>query len=249
MLNLLRPAKFLVKWILSPEAIARIALRKSRWDLCRARGFKYWRMSRYKEISGFMMDAEAVELFQIVREIEIERPVLVEIGSWVGKSTVIIGSALGKKRQARLFCIDPFDGTGGTDRDAARYRQEMAGMHNSLLATFKANITNAGLSARVSPVPGFSNEVVKTWSEPIDFLFIDANHDHDAVRRDFLDWSPFVKPGGVIALHDVWLAPPPEGGTFWAGPGDIVRELVLPDPQWKRVSYVHSLFTIRKAVQ
>ena len=34
----------------------------------------------------------------------------------------------------------------------------------------------------------------------IDFLFIDGNHEYDAVRQDFLDWAPKVKRGGIIAL-------------------------------------------------
>jgi predicted O-methyltransferase YrrM len=37
----------------------------------------------------------------------------------------------------------------------------------------------------------------------IDFLFIDGDHLYDGVKRDFDLYSPFVKPGGIIALHDI----------------------------------------------
>lgn len=38
-----------------------------------------------------------------------------------------------------------------------------------------------------------------------DFLFIDGDHTEVGVRSDFRRYSPLVRPGGIIALHDVWL--------------------------------------------
>ena len=37
----------------------------------------------------------------------------------------------------------------------------------------------------------------------VDFLFIDGSHIASAVRSDFAIYSPFVKNGGIIALHDI----------------------------------------------
>ena len=39
--------------------------------------------------------------------------------------------------------------------------------------------------------------------EPADFLFIDGDHTQPGVRADFLDYRDFVRPGGLIAFHDV----------------------------------------------
>ncbi len=39
--------------------------------------------------------------------------------------------------------------------------------------------------------------------EPVDFLFIDGDHTYDGVRRDFDNYSRLVRPGGMIALHDI----------------------------------------------
>jgi len=39
--------------------------------------------------------------------------------------------------------------------------------------------------------------------EPLDFLFIDADHRYESVKRDFEMYSPLVAPGGLIALHDI----------------------------------------------
>lgn len=37
-----------------------------------------------------------------------------------------------------------------------------------------------------------------------DLLFIDADHRLDDVRMDFDDYSPLVRPGGIIAFHDAY---------------------------------------------
>ena len=37
----------------------------------------------------------------------------------------------------------------------------------------------------------------------IDFLFIDADHSYEGVKRDFLLYSPFVRESGIIVLHDI----------------------------------------------
>jgi len=38
---------------------------------------------------------------------------------------------------------------------------------------------------------------------PIDVLFIDGDHSYEGVRADFDLYSPLVRPGGVIGLHDI----------------------------------------------
>lgn len=37
----------------------------------------------------------------------------------------------------------------------------------------------------------------------LDFLFIDGDHTYEGVKQDFEMYSPFVKSGGIIALHDI----------------------------------------------
>jgi cephalosporin hydroxylase len=39
--------------------------------------------------------------------------------------------------------------------------------------------------------------------EKIDFLFIDGDHSYEGVKNDFAMYAPFVKPGGLIAFHDI----------------------------------------------
>ena len=39
--------------------------------------------------------------------------------------------------------------------------------------------------------------------EKVDFLFIDGDHTYEGVSRDFHNYKQLVKPGGIIAFHDI----------------------------------------------
>ncbi len=60
--------------------------------------------------------------------------------------------------------------------------------------------------------PGFDTHDIdaRIWAErpgPYDFLFIDAGHKLDDVRRDHEDYSALVRHGGIIAFHDALKRP------------------------------------------
>ena len=38
---------------------------------------------------------------------------------------------------------------------------------------------------------------------PVEFLMLDGDHTYEGVRADFELYAPLVRPGGVIAFHDV----------------------------------------------
>jgi hypothetical protein len=39
--------------------------------------------------------------------------------------------------------------------------------------------------------------------ELLDFLFIDGDHSYKGVKADYFDYKAFVRPGGLIAFHDI----------------------------------------------
>ena len=50
-----------------------------------------------------------------------------------------------------------------------------------------------------------SEEFAARWTDPIDLLFIDADHKKESVLADFDNLSPFVPEGtGLILLHDTY---------------------------------------------
>lgn len=45
--------------------------------------------------------------------------------------------------------------------------------------------------------------VREEFPDGFDFVFIDGDHRYGAVRLDAKNWYPLVRPGGVIAFHDI----------------------------------------------
>ncbi len=181
-----------------------------------------WRWLRIaRRISGWLTDREGNALFELARHRVPEKDaVAVELGSWQGKSSVLLAAGLSGKHNPRLFCVDPF----GKDENA-RYQAEfydplLANKSRNLEEIFQANIRRCGFAHIAEPVRGYSFDVVSTWREPIDLLFIDASHEYEAVHRDLLQWAPFVKVGGVVALHDV--------SPVWPGPSRVMAEDLQP---------------------
>jgi predicted O-methyltransferase YrrM len=37
----------------------------------------------------------------------------------------------------------------------------------------------------------------------LDLLFIDGDHTYEGVKKDFESYSPLVRPGGIVAFHDI----------------------------------------------
>jgi len=43
----------------------------------------------------------------------------------------------------------------------------------------------------------------KRFPSGVDLLFLDGDHSYDGVKSDFLNYSPLVRDGGLIAFHDI----------------------------------------------
>lgn len=41
----------------------------------------------------------------------------------------------------------------------------------------------------------------------VDFAFIDGDHTYEGVKQDFQNYGPLVRPGGLIAFHDILFRP------------------------------------------
>lgn len=47
------------------------------------------------------------------------------------------------------------------------------------------------------------NVVDELGNDKLDFLFIDGGHEYSTVKADYENYSPLVRKGGIIALHDI----------------------------------------------
>ncbi|MDH4027993.1 MAG: class I SAM-dependent methyltransferase [Nitrospirota bacterium] len=157
---------------------------------------------RIDPIPGYLSKIEAFFLYMTAKNLrsdtrQVDQPKadsVVEIGSYKGRSTTAIGLGLKENTNARfsLVCVDPF-----FDESFEK------GLKNE----FIKNISASGLNDMVTLVSDYSSEAVKKWpfNKGIAMLWIDGNHEYEYVRNDFLLWSRFLVPGGVVAFHDWYL--------------------------------------------
>ncbi len=152
----------------------------------------------------------------------------VEIGCMDGYSTwhILEFSRL------HLTSIDPFIG------------DSMAPQLIGDVNRFRFNIEP--LKDRSRLIQDYSWNVVTSWAEMLDFLFIDGDHEYMAVMRDFEQWTRFLKVGGILAMHDSRMFRP-GGANFHPGPSMVARDLVYGKPdKWEILGEAFSLTVARK---
>lgn len=142
-------------------------------------------------INGFLSAAESQLLFDLAVQVPLHG-IIVEIGSFQGKSTVCLGQGA-KQSGAHVYAIDPH--IDFQESETTHYGMEN---HVELLK----NLVQFDVADVVRLIGLPSGEAVCSWSWPIDVLWIDGSHDYHDVCADLNWWQPFVSVQGRIALHD-----------------------------------------------
>jgi predicted O-methyltransferase YrrM len=129
----------------------------------------------------------------------------VEIGSYCGKSTVILGTAC-QQAGGVLLAIDHHRGSEenqpGEDYFDADLDDGEGGM--SSLLQFRATMRRAGLEDTVIPALSPSQVVQQLPLAAPAFVFIDGGHSMPAALADYRNWGTRVMRGGILAIHDVF---------------------------------------------
>jgi predicted O-methyltransferase YrrM len=144
-------------------------------------------------VEGWLTDAQAARL--AAAGARAAGGTVVEIGSFRGKSTIVLARAAGS-----VVAIDPH---AGSDRgpqeiaaDAARGDED----HSA----FVANVAAAGVADRVRHVRAMSAEALGAVDGPLAMLYVDGAHRFAAARDDILRWGARVAPGGTMLVHDAF---------------------------------------------
>ncbi len=154
---------------------------------------------------------------------------IVEIGSWMGKSTICLAGGSESKKRERVFAIDPHKG---------QYtRNNGIGKKSPTFKKFLSNIQVTGLLSYIKPLVTTSKNAAKNWKKPIRLLFIDGLHDYKNTVQDFTLWSPFVSTNGIIAFHDAFCG--------HIGPERVILENVLQS-EWRDIGVVGSIIFVQK---
>ncbi|SCA63523.1 Uncharacterized protein SCG7109_AR_00020 [Chlamydiales bacterium SCGC AG-110-M15] len=176
-----------------------------------------------KNVEGFFSEEEG-ELVYYLASCCPKNGVVVEIGSWKGRSTCWIGRAAQKHSKLKIYAIDPHTGSPEHQQDGPVYTFDQ----------FQNNIKNMGVDQMVQPIKKFSYDAIPDVNEEIDFLFIDGAHEYEAVKKDFELWSPKVKDGGVIAFHD-------SVGKGWPGVHQLMKEVVFSSKHFADVGFIGTI--------
>lgn len=91
--------------------------------------------------------------------------------------------------ELKLSCIDPW--ASGSNLGKARQERIYAQALDNL-APYNITILKQ-----------FSLDAVKSFSDnSLDFVYIDGDHSFNAAVQDIIHWTPKVKKGGIVAVHD-----------------------------------------------
>lgn len=172
--------------------------------------------------------------------------VIVELGSYTGKSTCCLARGSAEGNKVPVFAVDLW--TAGTSRKGLNFRvrkpDEKGGSSKfhwpEVREVFDRRMKWLDTASVVQPTMGASVDVAADFDQPIGLLFIDAEHSYDACHADFDAWARWVVPGGVVALHD--YAGKPEGT---GGVKQYVDEMLRTDTRWSIVQTVGSMVVLQ----
>ena len=128
---------------------------------------------------------------KILELVEQHRPnVCVELGTWLGASAIPVAMSIARWRGV-LTCVDTWSEDIYQAGTPAPW----------LLVSCARNLVAAGVT-NVRLMPTTTRDAAASWTQPIDYLYIDADHHYEAVRADLEAWIPHVKPGGLVLGDD-----------------------------------------------
>jgi len=150
---------------------------------------------------------------------------LVEVGSWEGRSTILIALAFPGEP------VHVIDHWKGDLRNPKSPVAELAAQRD-VFFDFAQNTKQAGVYDRLVIHRDDWRNVFATWDQPIKMIFIDGEHTYREVYDNVQAALPFMVPGGVLcgddysttygieqALRDCFG---PDGVTIKSGPGRAI---------------------------
>ncbi|ORA23581.1 class I SAM-dependent methyltransferase [Mycobacterium aquaticum] len=161
-----------------------------------------------EQVTGFMPADEGRALYDAAVRY-LDGGVGVEIGTYCGKSTVLLGAAA-QETGAVVYTVDHHHGSEehqpGWEYHDASLVDPVTGLFDTL-PTMRHTLDAAGLDEHVVAVVGKSPIVARGWRMPLRLLFIDGGHTEEAAQRDFDGWARWVEVGGALIIHDVFPNP------------------------------------------
>jgi len=177
-----------------------------------------------QKLPGMLSNSEVECLFHLGQFNECQG-VIVEIGSWKGKSTVTLALGAAKAHDENIYAIDP------------HLVMQEEKYFTDTKAEFLANLQAAGVADRVVPMIMTSEAAAQGWQRPVRLLWIDGDHRYASANLDFLLWEPHLVEGGILAMHDTIRKP---------GPKKVLWEQVFRSNRFQEIAIVDNITAVRK---
>lgn len=152
-------------------------------------------MALLRCVDGWLTEDEAWALREAARTHGAGRRALtaVELGSWLGRSTIALAHGLRAGGGGVVFAVDPH-------RDTALHRAQDV---IDTSAAFGANVISAGVAAHVLAVRATSMQARRRFADrSVDLLFVDASHVYEDVLADIEAWTSALADAAQVAFHD-----------------------------------------------
>ena len=151
----------------------------------------------YQSIEGYF---DYDHLYDEIAETIPDGGQFVEIGTWRGKSLAYMLDALKQReKQVAVWGVDHYEGS-----PEALNLQQMARLHD-IHAECQANLSRLEYPFRL--IKSRSVPAAEQFADgSLDAVFIDGGHSYEDVSADLKAWAPKVKPGGILAGHDLQMS-------------------------------------------
>lgn len=166
-------------------------------------------IEKAKQIEGFMTEIE----LEILARIALNAKVIIEVGSWYGRST----RALGDNTNGIVYAIDHWNGSKGED-EAHKDAKKIGGDY--AFVGFYDNNFDLIENRKIIPLRMNARNALFFLQEKrikADLIFIDGGHLYEEVKQDILNCLPLLAENGVICGHDYHES--------WPGVMKAVQEL------------------------
>src|SRR6202051_3835835 len=150
-----------------------------------------------EQVRGFMPSDEGRALYDAALDY-LDGGVGVEIGTYCGKSTLLLGAAA-QQTASVLYTIDHHHGSEehqpGWEYHDTSMVDEATGRFDTL-PTLRRTLDAARLDECVVAMVGSSTTAARGWRTPLLMVFIDGGHSEAAAVADFEGWAERGRSGG-----------------------------------------------------
>lgn len=152
-----------------------------------------------RDIPGWLRDEQARRLWDAAGRVP-EGGQIVEIGSYQGRSTIVLASAAADT--VGVVSIDPH---AGNDRGPGEWEgSPEEGRHDHF--AFHRHLHTHGVAGRVHHVCTSSDSAHHEIAGEIDLLYVDGSHRYRNALDDLRGWGARVREGGTMFVHDTYAS-------------------------------------------